>query len=91
MSPWALKEGVAASEEAAGKEHRKWRRWVLEWLIVLLVALGVAIAVRAFVVQTFYIPSGSMVPTLNQGDRILVDKLSYHLHGVGRGDRKSVV
>jgi signal peptidase I len=42
--------------------------------------------VRAFVAQTFFIPSGSMEPTLMVGDRILVDKLSYHLHGVGRGD-----
>jgi len=46
----------------------------------------VAVCVRAFVVQTFYIPSASMEPTLMIGDRILVDKLSYHLHGVGRGD-----
>jgi signal peptidase I len=81
-----VKEGVAASEEAAGKKHSKRGRWILEWVIVLLVALGVAVAVRAFVVQTFYIPSGSMEPTLKLGDRILVDKLSYHLHGVGRGD-----
>ncbi len=53
---------------------------------MLVVALAVALAVRAFVVQTFYIPSPSMEPTLMVGDRILVDKLSYHLHGVHRGD-----
>lgn len=41
---------------------------------------------RAFVVQTFFIPSGSMEPTLQIGDRILVNKLSYDLHGVDRGD-----
>jgi signal peptidase I len=41
---------------------------------------------RAFVVQTFYIPSPSMSPTLKVGDRILVNKLAYRLHGVGRGD-----
>jgi signal peptidase I len=58
----------------------------LEWLAVLLVALGVAFAARVYVVQTFFIPSASMEPTLMVGDRILVDKLSYHLHGVGRGD-----
>ncbi len=79
-------EGAGASREAGGTRRRNTRRWVLEWLAVLLVALGVAAAVRAFVVQTFYIPSGSMEPTLMIGDRILVDKLSYHLHGVGRGD-----
>jgi signal peptidase I len=57
-----------------------------EWAAVLVVALAVALAVRAFVVQTFYIPSPSMEPTLMVGDRILVDKLSYDLHAVHRGD-----
>jgi signal peptidase I len=54
--------------------------------VVVVVALVVAIVLRTFVVQTFYIPSGSMLPTLQVGDRILVNKLSYHLHNVGRGD-----
>ena len=53
---------------------------------MVLVALVVALLLRVFVVQTFFIPSGSMEPTLQIGDRILVNKLSYHLHGVGRGD-----
>ena len=51
-----------------------------------MVAVLVAVLLRAFVVQTFFIPSGSMEPTLQIGDRILVNKLSYHLHGVDRGD-----
>jgi signal peptidase I len=54
--------------------------------VVLLVAIGVAVGIRTFVVQTFYIPSASMEPTLMVGDRILVDKVSYHLHAVHRGD-----
>ena len=37
-------------------------------------------------VATYSIPSGSMEPTLQIGDRIVVDKLSYHLHGVDRGN-----
>ncbi len=49
-------------------------------------AVGLAFAVRAFVLQTYFIPSPSMEPTLLVGDRILVNKLSYHLHGVSRGD-----
>ncbi len=53
---------------------------------MLLVAIGVAVGIRTFVVQTFFIPSASMEPTLMVGDRILVDKLSYHLHAVHRGD-----
>jgi len=50
------------------------------------VAVVAAVLLRLFIVQTFYIPSPSMVPTLDVGDRIIVNKLAYHLHGVGRGD-----
>jgi signal peptidase I len=60
--------------------------WLRETLIVVVVALAAALLLRTFVVQTFYIPSGSMEPTLQIGDRILVDKLAYHLHGVDRGN-----
>jgi signal peptidase I len=71
---------------ARGAEaDRRWR-WVVEWAVVLVIALAVALCVRAFVIQTFFIPSASMEPTLMIGDRILVDKLSYHLHAVHRGD-----
>jgi signal peptidase I len=62
------------------------RRWILEWVLVLAVAVGLAVVLRTYVVQTYSIPSGSMIPTLMVGDRILVDKLSYHLHPVHRGD-----
>ena len=60
--------------------------WLRETGIVVVVAIVAALLLRAFVVQTFFIPSGSMEPTLNIGDRIVVDKLSYHLHGVDRGN-----
>jgi signal peptidase I len=82
--------GSAGAAAAAGGEAavagRRRGRWLVEWAVVLVVALGVAIGVRAFVVQTFYIPSASMEPTLMIGDRIIVDKLSYRLHDVHRGD-----
>jgi signal peptidase I len=58
----------------------------VEGFIVLAVAVVVAILLRTFVIQTFFIPSGSMIPTLEVGDRIVVDKLSYDLHRVDRGD-----
>jgi signal peptidase I len=68
-------------------ERRQARlRWTLEWLSVLVVALVLAVGVWAYVAQMFYIPSGSMLPTLTVGERIVVDKVSYHLHGVQRGD-----
>jgi len=62
------------------------QRWIIEWVVVLAVALGLAVILRTFVIQTYSIPSGSMIPTLMIGDRIVVDKLSYHLHPVHRGD-----
>jgi signal peptidase I len=61
-------------------------RWLREGVIIVVVAVLAAVLLRAFVVQTFYIPSGSMEPTLQVGDRIVVNKLSYDLHGVDRGD-----
>ena len=61
-------------------------RWLVEWSAIIVIAVVVAVVLRLFVVQTFFIPSGSMLPTLQIGDRILVNKLSYHLHGIHRGD-----
>jgi signal peptidase I len=75
-----------AGEGGEGAPRRRSKRWLVEWALVLAVALLVALLARTFVVQTYYIPSGSMEPTLQIGDRIIVDKLSYHLHPVHRGD-----
>jgi signal peptidase I len=61
-------------------------RWFREMAIVIVLAVGAFFLLHTFVVQTYFIPSASMQPTLQIGDRILVNKLSYHLHGVGRGD-----
>lgn len=51
-----------------------------------MVAVLAALLLRSFVIQPYFIPSGSMEPTLKVGDKVLVDKLSYHLHSVHRGD-----
>ncbi|MGA2836071.1 MAG: signal peptidase I [Acidimicrobiales bacterium] len=61
-------------------------RWVIEWAIILMAVLVCTVLLRTYVIQSFFIPSPSMVPTLQVGDRIMVDKLSYDLHAVHRGD-----
>ena len=57
-----------------------------EWLVVILVALGAALLVRMFVLQQYYISGPSMESTLFQDNRVLVNKLSYRLHGIHRRD-----
>ena len=61
-------------------------RVVAEWALILAGALLVAFVVKTFLIQAFYIPSGSMEPQLHINDRVLVNKLSYRLHDVHRGD-----
>ena len=65
---------------------RKPNRWIVEVLVVVVIAIVIAFLLRTYVVATYSIPSGSMEPTLQVGDRIVVDKLSYDLHGVDRGN-----
>jgi signal peptidase I len=74
--PIATAEGEAqAKPRALG--------FLRELPILVAIALILAIAIKSLVIQAFYIPSGSMEPTLMPGDRVLVDKILYHPH---RGD-----
>jgi len=66
--------------------ERTGTRNLVEWVVVIVCALLVAFLIKTFLLQAFYIPSPSMTPTLQVDDRVLVNKLSYDLHGVGRGD-----
>jgi signal peptidase I len=60
---------------------------VLEFLVILLVSFALVFGfVRPFVVEAFYIPSESMVPTLRVGDRVLVNKFIYRFAEPARGD-----
>jgi signal peptidase I len=66
-----------------GKRKRSFGR---ELGIVVIAALVLTILIKAFLVQVFSIPSASMQNTLQPGDRILVNRLVYHLRGIARGD-----
>ena len=78
----------AVEPDAFPEEHRGKgaSRNALEWVGIVLGALAVALVVKTFLFQAFFIPSLSMYSTLDKGDRVLVNKLSYRLHDVGRGD-----
>jgi signal peptidase I len=83
-------EDPARSEQGRRSKRsdkgRRTRRTIIEWTILIGSALLIAILIKTFLFQAFYIPSESMKPTLNVGDRVLVNKVSYRLHDVNRGD-----
>lgn len=68
----------------SGKEKKGsfWR----ELPVLVVVALLLALLIKSFVVQAFYIPSESMEETLLKNDRVLVNKLVYHMREIERGD-----
>jgi len=61
-------------------------RAFFDWVVVVTVALLVAFVVRGFVLAHFVVEGQSMATTLDTGDRIFVNKLSYRLHDPNRGD-----
>jgi signal peptidase I len=69
-----------------GRGHQSATRQAVEWVVFIAVALGIALLIKTFLFQAFFIPSESMVPTLKVHDRVLVNKLSYKTHPIHRGD-----
>ena len=61
-------------------------RTFIDWVVVVGAAVLLAVVVKAFVLQAFFIPSESMEPTLMVGDRVMVDKVSYRFGSPHRGD-----
>ena len=64
----------------------KVRYLMKEWVEPIIIAVVLALIIRTFVVQAFKIPTGSMRPTLIEGDRILVNKFIYKFTQPKRGD-----
>jgi signal peptidase I len=62
------------------------KKVVLEWVVIVVVAVVASLIVRTFVFQTYFIPSASMEPTLQIGDRIIVNKLSVDFGTIHTGD-----
>jgi signal peptidase I len=78
-----IEEDPHDAVEVVRKSHR---RGIIEWLLVLVVAVTASFLIRTFVFQTFSIPSSSMNPTLWKGDRIMVNKLSVDFGTINIGD-----
>jgi signal peptidase I len=68
------------------KKESSTRSFLKELPILIIIAFGLALLIKTFLLQAFFIPSESMVPTLKVGDRVLVNKLVYRIHEPRRGD-----
>lgn len=80
----------AGAPEPAGGRHGRRRgglaAWLRETAIIVVSALVLSMLIKTFLVQSFYIPTGSMAQTLEVGDRVLVSKLAPGPLDVHRGD-----
>lgn len=77
-----VEESAETNKPAKKKSFKK----IFDGIQVGLIALVGASLIRYFVFPTYYIPSSSMEPTLDIGDRILVDKLAFDFGPISRGD-----
>jgi signal peptidase I len=73
-------------KDGDGKRQQGLLSVVRETVVLVVLAILLAVIFKSFLVQAFYIPSGSMEPTLNISDRVLVEKVSYRFGDVKDGD-----
>jgi len=76
-------ESISDESRTPGK---KFLRGVIEFIVIIAIALGIATLMRAFLIQPFYVPSGSMEQTLQINDRVIASKISTKIAGVNRGE-----
>ncbi len=83
-----LDEPVEGSDEVPdeGSPARRRRKYVIEWAVIVVIAVLASFLVRTFVFETYFIPSASMEPTLMIGDRIIVNKLAVDFGTIHTGD-----
>ncbi|MBN2057994.1 MAG: signal peptidase I [Candidatus Saganbacteria bacterium] len=60
------------------KPQGRLQHWIFDWTETIVVAFIMALVIRAFFIQVFWIPSSSMEPTLDIQDRLVVNKVTYH-------------
>jgi signal peptidase I len=75
-----------AGQKPAATAARSWRRPAVEYAIIAVCAIALALLIQAFVVKPYRIPSESMTNTLKVGDRVLVNRVVYHFRHPRRGD-----
>jgi len=80
------RDGSGDEGSASDEDENPRRRQLVDWLVVVGVALLAAFLIRTYVLAHFVVDGTSMASTLEDGDRVFVNKLSYRLHDPRRGD-----
>ena len=75
-----------AGQRAKGGKRRRRRSFWRELPVLVVVAVVLALVIKSFAIQAFFIPSASMENTLEINDRVLINKIVYHLRPIHRGD-----
>jgi signal peptidase I len=79
-------KAASGGRKLTGRRGRRKRSFWREFPILVAVALLLAVVIKTYAIQAFFIPSGSMENTLEINDRVLVNKLVYDVRGIHRGD-----
>jgi signal peptidase I len=82
----AAGSGAPEPDRGARAARAKKKSFGRELLTIVVAAAVLTLLVKAFVIQVYRIPSASMENTLQIGDRVLVNKVVYHVRGIARGD-----
>ncbi|HEY3952224.1 MAG TPA: signal peptidase I [Streptosporangiaceae bacterium] len=78
--------GSGGKKKKKGEKPKKRGSFFKEMPILILIALVLALIIKTYAFQAYFIPSGSMENTLEIGDKVLVNKIVYHLRPIHRGD-----
>jgi signal peptidase I len=79
-------KGVSGGPKPTARRARRKRSFWREFPILVVVALLLAVVIKTYAIQAFFIPSGSMENTLEINDRVLVNKIVYDVRSIHRGD-----
>jgi signal peptidase I len=85
----AARHSASGEDEGPGapaKRRLRGRSFLRELPVLIVIALVIALIIKTFVAQAFFIPSSSMENTLEIGDKVLVNKLVYHFRSIQPGD-----
>lgn len=73
-------------DAAKPEKQQSFMSWLIETVVLVALAFALAQGIKTFIVQPFKIPSGSMISTIDIGNRVLADKLTYRFRAPRRGD-----